>query len=421
MAHGQNHVIRKADGRERRLLGYKHAPPPSNASRYAASRVDEGQLPAKVDLRPHLSPVEDQGGLNSCVANAVAGAYEYLTRRHLGQDGYDVSRLFVYYNARAQQGMEEEDEGSVIADAIESLREMGACSENTWPYAEDIVNERPSDEAYDQARGFLVESSDLVETDLGAWKHALAEGYPIIFGCELFDSFDSGRKGKIPMPSPRERQRAEHGGHAMLCVGYSDPDRVFIVRNSWGERWGDRGYCYMPFDYLMSSDFNSGDSWILRRLDHFEVDETTWSNDEESILLDVASALGNMSDDEFGALLDAMGDTPFELRLALIMLTVAGADQEISEPELATVGEYVAHVLASLGADAEVEPLLHAALELIGDQELLEETIQLFGELLPADALASVVNDAVAMAAVDGLDRAEEAFAHALVNAWQVG
>jgi C1A family cysteine protease len=46
----------------------------------------------------------------------------------------------------------------------------------------------------------------------------------------------------------------------MLCVGYSDPDRVFIVRNSWGSDWGDKGYCYIPYDYLMSEKYNDGDS-----------------------------------------------------------------------------------------------------------------------------------------------------------------
>jgi C1A family cysteine protease len=62
----------------------------------ASSRIKEITLPRKVDLRSKMTKVEDQGRTSSCVANAVAGAYEYWTRMALDQD-YDVSRLFIYY------------------------------------------------------------------------------------------------------------------------------------------------------------------------------------------------------------------------------------------------------------------------------------------------------------------------------------
>ena len=61
------------------------------------------------------------------------------------------------------------------------------------------------------------------------------------------------------MPSGRDL-----GGHAMLACGYSDQDRVFVVRNSWGADWGDQGYCYIPYDYLSDPD-QTHDCWTLRR------------------------------------------------------------------------------------------------------------------------------------------------------------
>jgi hypothetical protein len=95
-----------------------------------------------------MTAVENQGELMSCVANAVAGAYEYLVKRHQGEEAYDVSRLFVYYNARAKEGPVNEDSGSYIADAISSLGEFGACSEETWCYDPQQVNAEPSADAY---------------------------------------------------------------------------------------------------------------------------------------------------------------------------------------------------------------------------------------------------------------------------------
>ncbi|CAF1283762.1 unnamed protein product [Rotaria sordida] len=57
------------------------------------------QLPPKVDLRPDMTPIEDQSQIGSCTANCLAGAYEYLTKKSNGMN-MDVSRLFIYYNAR---------------------------------------------------------------------------------------------------------------------------------------------------------------------------------------------------------------------------------------------------------------------------------------------------------------------------------
>ena len=415
----KNHVIRRPDGTERRLHGYRPAPRPLGTKSYAAKPASA--LPAKVDLRPKMTPVENQGGLNSCVANAVAGAYEYLAKQHLGDDSYDVSRLFVYYNARKKGGIETEDQGSIISDAIESLKESGACSEQSWPYDEGLVSEEPEGPAYDEAARFLVESSEAVPCDLNAWKSALAEGYPIVFGCLLFDSFDKNRRGKIPMPTPKDMGRKEHGGHSMLCVGYSDRDKVFIVRNSWGEAFGDKGYCYMPYDYLMHPDMGNDDSWIIRRLDNFDPDQETWSNDEESILTSVEEGLASIDDAAWGELLDAMGETPLETRLALVLLSASGADGEISEKELGAIGEYLRRTLQVIGSDQDPSALLDNTLQLVGDQALMDETIELLGQHLPADVLASLTNDAIALASADGLGQEEMEFANSLAAAWQIG
>ena len=119
-------------------------------------------------------------------------------------------------------------------------------------------------------------------------RSCLAEGYPFTFGLELFASFQSaGSHGLIPMPDPHKDQH--DGGHAMLCVGYSDPDKVFIVRNSWGDDWGDRGYCYIPYDYMTNSDLN-GDLWSIRRVADASVDLSQNVHGTATSLFDPATA-----------------------------------------------------------------------------------------------------------------------------------
>lgn len=225
-------------------------------------RRRQGALPRQVDLRPTMSAVEDQSAVNSCAANAIVGMYEYLAKRSLGESG-DISRLFVYWNARREDGIRG-DRGSTLTGNIRALEDVGACTEQTWPYKPDLVDVKPNDDAYQEASRFMLEAAERVPVDLDAMRACLAEGYPFAFGLKLFRTFDrAGRHGVVPRPGSGALGRRSHGRHAMLAVGYSDSQQVFVVRNSWGERWGDRGYCYIPYDYMANRNYCS-DCWTIR-------------------------------------------------------------------------------------------------------------------------------------------------------------
>lgn len=415
-------IFTQADGSSRSVQGYKYAAPKAAAKRFVVGSSSVSRLPAKVDLRPFMSAVEQQGETNSCAANATAGAYEYLVKRHLGEEAYDVSRLFIYYNARAIDDPNNiQDEGSVLQLVIDSLKEHGACSEETWAFDQEAVNEEPSQEAYEEAKQFLIEDTELVETDLNAWKTALTEGNPIIFGVKLFGTFDKHKKpGLVPAPSPAEAGRESHGGHAMLCVGYSDPDQVFIVRNSWGPDWGDKGYCYIPYRYLMNQEYNFGDSWIIKRIDVLPPDEETWADDDESMLDDMSSVLASLDDETYTALLEQMGNVPLEVRLALLFLYAAGADGDISDEELSSAAEHIAPVLEQLGSVQKPERLLRNALRLVDNEALIEETIGIFGETFSQEVLASIAAELEDIAAADDVSEEEAAFVDTIVERWQI-
>ena len=263
-----------------RIGGYLAGAVPPDAKRKTIKK--NKNLPPKVDLRKFLTSIEEQVG-NSCVANAFAGAYEYLAKRQLG-DAADVSRLFIYYNARVYAEQETEDAGSLMVNAIEGLKEYGACSEELWPNHKKMITEQPDEDSYNQAFNFKIIEAEYVETDLDLWRGTLAEGHPIAFSLNTFDSFDkaNNNRGRVLMPKSSDNVRDTHGWHAMLCVGYSDPDQMFIVRNSWGKDWGDKGYCYIPYDYMMDEDFNGHDSWIIKSVESLEFDADLWDESEES-------------------------------------------------------------------------------------------------------------------------------------------
>jgi C1A family cysteine protease len=218
-----------------------------------------------VDLRPALPPVFDQGSIGSCVGNGVACISQYVNmiQKQLTANDF-LSRLFLYYNGRVIEHTTNEDSGLSIRDGIKSLVKYGACSEKVWPYIESKMYDKPSDEAYAQGKLEQALVYKRVSQNINAMTASLAEGFPIVFGAMLYDSFNRVTKsGFVVMPTKNEN---ELGGHCMVIVGYDRSKAHFIVRNSWGEKWGSKGYCYIPYTYLLNPDLAS-DFWTVRKME----------------------------------------------------------------------------------------------------------------------------------------------------------
>jgi C1A family cysteine protease len=214
-------------------------------------------LPKSKDLRKKMSDVEDQGDLGSCTANAFAGNLEFLYRAK--KDRFEASRLFLYYNERALIDEIYEDSGAYLRDGIKALSKWGICSENSWPYNVNRFDRKPTDACYNEAATRRISKYIRIET-LQEMKQCLADGFPFAFGISVYESFESDRvavTGTVPNPKASEEML---GGHAMLCVGYNEKSKRFIVRNSWGPDWGANGYCTLPYEYMQTAD----DIWTVR-------------------------------------------------------------------------------------------------------------------------------------------------------------
>lgn len=222
-------------------------------------------LPSKVDLRPFMSPVEDQGQLGSCTGNAIVGALEYLENKNKAKF-VDLSRLFVYYNERVIEGTVNEDSGAEIRDGIKSLVQYGVCKESLCKYNIAKFTKKPTKTAYADALKRKITLYAKVEQTKTAIKQAIASGYPIIFGFTVYESFESetvAKTGLVPMPKPGER---ELGGHAVLAAAYTDlqvTEDGVKNKNSWSPDWGDKGYFTLPWDYILNPKL-AGDFWVVR-------------------------------------------------------------------------------------------------------------------------------------------------------------
>lgn len=212
-----------------------------------------------IDLRNQFSNVYDQGSLGSCTANALCSLISFYNPKLLG------SRLFLYYNERFIENNIFDDDCSTLFSGVRTLLIYGICQESEWIY--DISNFaiKPSVKCYVDAINHKEINAKNILNDITSMKTALMNGNPFVVGILVYESFESYNvsiTGNVPMPTDSEQCL---GGHAVVCVGYNDIKKVWIMRNSWGEDWGDNGYFYLPYLYLLDSSLCS-DLWCITKI-----------------------------------------------------------------------------------------------------------------------------------------------------------
>lgn len=223
------------------------------------------RLPDVVDLRSHCPPVYDQLHLNSCSANALAAALRFDQIRDGRHRAAAPSRLFLYYNERLLAGVSEENTAVSLRDGYRTIARVGSCSERLWPYDVRRFKRKPTAACYRSARRHVAIEYYRIRRVISHLRACLAERYPFVCGVAVHQSFLSRgvqTSGAVPVPGARD---AYVGGHAMLAVGYDDPQRLFIVRNSWGPAWGHHGYGYLPYQFIVAPAL-AWDFWTMRRV-----------------------------------------------------------------------------------------------------------------------------------------------------------
>jgi C1A family cysteine protease len=257
------------------------------------TKKKSSSLPDKVDLwGPWFSKIkiEDQCELGSCTANAAAGIIEYFELRSFGKY-IDSSRLFIYKTTRNLMG-EIGDTGAWLRTTMGALALCGVAPEAYWPYTDKHpdFDEEPTPFVYATADNFEtlkyfchdpIGSNASGNSVILSLKNYLAAGIPSMFGFWGFPSFDyTDVEGGIPFPCPGEKAQ---WGHAIVAVGYDDSKRIkntfcdkttegaFLIRNSWGESWGDKGYGWLPYKYVMSG--LALDFWSILGMEWLETNQ----------------------------------------------------------------------------------------------------------------------------------------------------
>ena len=208
-----------------------------------------------VDLRKYCTPVGDQKQTSRCSAFAWTHAQE-MSQNIVKQDSTRLSANYTMLGFQKMQGDAKDysyaykgGEGTVGGpDPGEVLREHGTCRQELWPddSKQPVVNDQQLDA--DAAQRRLPALPYPITIDDA--RKVLTAGMPVHVAINTGPQFaDVGRDGIVHVA---ETPEGDHGRHAMLMVGYTG--NYYIVKNSWGQDWGDKGYCYIPRKVLIDSD-----------------------------------------------------------------------------------------------------------------------------------------------------------------------
>ena len=261
---------------------------PTGVTAAAVKGARPCRLPAAVDLRAWASPVEDQGALGSCTAQAGAGVIEYYERKSFGHH-VEASRLFLYKATRNLMKARG-DSGAYLRSTMGAMVLFGVPPEPYWPYtdAEEAFDKEPPAFCYAFAQNYrtlLYFRHDAAGVTRAAvlerLRTYLAAGHPAMFGFTVYSSVDQAETtGRIPVPFGRERIE---GGHAVVAMGYDDamavanasggePSRgALLIRNSWGKGWGEKGYGWLPYAYVQRG--LAEDFWSVLKKDWIDTGE----------------------------------------------------------------------------------------------------------------------------------------------------
>lgn len=203
--------------------------------------------------------------MNSCSANALAAALRYDELKERRPDVPSPSRLFIYYNERVLAGAVDQNSPVSLRDGYRSIARLGACPETMWPYEVRRFRRQPTPACYRSARRHVAIEYFRIRRAVSQLRACLADRHPFVMALAIHKSV-MGRKvhrtGVLPVPTRRDPLL---GGHAVLAVGYDHAKRLLIFRNSWGTGWGDRGYGYLPYEFVASSAL-TWDFWTVRRV-----------------------------------------------------------------------------------------------------------------------------------------------------------
>ena len=227
------------------------------------TRVAGGSWDLRADhVIPELTPISNQGGAGSCVANAWCDAMEILDGLSGSDKVEQLSRRFLYWCSRYYTGDAHKDKGTFLRSAAHQLAKIGIFEEKWFPYSDEDdyllagrKHAHPQVDHYTMASnnrlsGFYRLGTASPSQFLNELEIAIRSNHPTVFGAPVGQAFQQYRGGGQILTVPNMTE----GWHAMIVVGvgYDGDRRWWLLRNSWSKHWGDDGHVKVDDNYAMT-------------------------------------------------------------------------------------------------------------------------------------------------------------------------
>jgi Papain family cysteine protease len=222
-----------------------------------AGLVAAAAIPPSKDLRAAWWKIGDQGATGSCVGWATADSVlrlHFVRANRLSQAAL-LSPRFVWMAAKETDVFVTrpttfiESDGTSLKAALDIARKYGVVLDSTLPFGTGQLYADSANTFYAIASQRKIASYFNLGTNLVDWRKWIANNGPILTRLNVDATWDgaTAAQGKLDTYQPATTR----GGHAVALVGYT-PDR-FIVRNSWGVGWGDKGFAYASNAYAAAA------------------------------------------------------------------------------------------------------------------------------------------------------------------------
>ena len=252
--------------------GYKPSPSNQNDKSFdlvVPAMLKESVSSASEHVIVERTPISNQLGLSSCVANATCDALEIILGIEDPSNVVQLSRLLAYWNARSYTHDTDKDGGTYISNAIDSFKTMGVCAESIWPYVEANVFVQPPLSAYKESLDNKISECYRIDGNGRARcdnvEAAIRANHPVVLATAIDDAFCAYRGSSKVIGPPS----TWIGFHAMIIVGVrgTPGQREFLLRNSWDVTWGDSqrpGHAWVTENYIAWDQTN--DLWCITRV-----------------------------------------------------------------------------------------------------------------------------------------------------------
>lgn len=214
--------------------------------------INTSQLPDKFESKP--TKIKNQKNRGFCVGFSSSSLKETHELKNHPYENIEISPIFIQHECKKRDGIPH-DEGTYISVAMKVLEEIGASEEKYTPLNFDFPIAKPSSQAYENAKRYKIKSHAKLFTKEEIMQAIYNEGASVA-AIYVTDSFMYPENGITGLPNGRM-----YGFHAIKLMGwdknkthtFKDGTKLkgfFKFQNSWGLGWGDKGYGWLPFDFL---------------------------------------------------------------------------------------------------------------------------------------------------------------------------